>query len=304
LDTCWSGSTVRDKLRSKFIKTTERNKKIFAQTSSAAGPARISKPMTPSSNSKPKNTHKFPIILIEESIEPSKFKHKNSLLENNLKTIRTVDRTAFETYNNRTKGRNIKSPICDNVMMQSFSSSRRHECNTLREQLQKITIDLDNTLSQPQKARRTRKERRLNTMTNNSRNGTTVLIHDNISINNVETGNKAKCKQELKNAVYNHLDNHNATAREKTNFKLSAKENSKLISQATPRTNSKLNKIVPVHRRCFTRTQAPMISLNGKDKKGQVMGKQVESKIGDIGKPTCSSVNKRNIISKQPYKQH
>jgi hypothetical protein len=239
--------------------------------------------------------------MIEESNKPSissfKYRNRNNVLGCNSKTMRLMDKTAFEMYNSKTKGRNIGSPGYNSSMMQSFSSSRRHECNTLREQLQKITVDLDSTLSQPQKARRTRKERKLNTMTNNSRNGTTV-IHDNTSFNNVEKESKLKCKQIIRNSDCSHLDNHSNTARERGKFKLSVKENTKIILQATSRTNNKLNKVVPVHRRCFTRIQNPMIQSNAKEKKG------VGSKVGDIGRPTYSSVSKRNIISKQSFKLH
>lgn len=305
VDICWSGTAVRDKLRSKFIKTTERNKKIFPQSSSVVCSARVSNPMTPSSNSKARKSHRMPIMMVEESVKPTAFKYRNrsNLLGNNAKTMRTVNKTAFEAYNNRTKGRNIISPIQNSSIMQSFSASRRHDCTNLREQLQKITFDLDTTLNRPQKARRTRKERKLNTIGNNSRNDKTLLIQNNGSLNTMEAKSNLKCvnkKQLTRNSLNNNLENRSNTAREKVGNKLSTKENTKLIS--APKDNLKLNKIVPVHRRCFTR----MIQLNSKEEKKKILLTDKQATLKTCGKETGkqSNVCKKGIQSKQLCKAH
>lgn len=308
MDTCWSGTTVRSKLKNKFIKTTERNRKIFNPLShSISGSARVSNQITPSSSRKVKKPSKIPVIMVEESAKPTfKFRNRNHVLGGSYKTVQAGDRTAFELYRNATRGGNVGSPIQNSlVVMQSFASNRRNESSNLREQLHRITVDLDDVLNQPQKARRTRKERRLNTMTNNSRSGTTLFIQENVSLNSLEANPKPKFakKQPVKSPIAN-LESRCNTAKAKNS--LNTKENkmksntktSEGMYKPSAKASSRLNKAAPVHRRCLTR----MIQLNDKEKKTPLLSKPIankESLVNEVKKPVHSSVHKKPMQSKQ-----
>eukprot|EP00826_Nyctotherus_ovalis_P009545 TRINITY_DN12524_c0_g1_i3.p1 TRINITY_DN12524_c0_g1~~TRINITY_DN12524_c0_g1_i3.p1 ORF type:complete len:284 (-),score=52.42 TRINITY_DN12524_c0_g1_i3:156-1007(-) len=273
---------------------------------SVSGSARVSSQITPSSSRKVKKPSKVPIIMVEESAKPRfKFRNRNNVLGGNYKTLQTGDRTALEMYKNAARNRNFGSPIQNSLVMQSFASNKRNESSNLREQLHRITVDLDDALSQPQKARRTRKERRLNTMANNSRNGTTLLIQDNVSLNSLEANPKPKFakRQPIKSPLTS-LETRCNTARAKNN--INAKENkiknstkaSEGMHKANAKASSRLNKVVPVHRRCLTR----MIQLNDKEKKTPLLSKPIankESLVNEVKKPVHGSVNKKPMQGKQ-----
>ena len=258
VDTCWSEIAVKDKLRNKFTKRTERNKKFNPQFTQ---PAKIS--LTPSNKKAPK----ISIVMIKETTKPSIFKHRNSLLADNLKKMRSIN-----------EGKNISSHR-RNITKTFFEEEKKYEYSNLKEQLQKITFDLDNALGevQPQKTRRTRKERKLNTM-NTSRNS--KLIQDNFSFD-IELPKKRQTIGEVKSKLQANL-----------------KENSRVIGKTGVK--DKLNKIVPVHRKCFTR----MIQPNGKEeKKTQLINKNKRNMVSDIKKSVNNPSHKKIILNNinKPY---
>eukprot|EP00826_Nyctotherus_ovalis_P038184 TRINITY_DN3566_c0_g1_i1.p1 TRINITY_DN3566_c0_g1~~TRINITY_DN3566_c0_g1_i1.p1 ORF type:complete len:226 (-),score=51.20 TRINITY_DN3566_c0_g1_i1:157-834(-) len=225
--------------------------------------------------------------MIKESAKPSTFKHRNNLLGGDSKTMRSMDQTAFESYKSKFKSRNVNSPPQTTTQSFSESSARKLEYKSLKEQLQKITLDLDNALcdvSQPLKTRRTRKQRNLNTVNNTSRSSCHVqddaCTEWDTKVDKDQTQKQINGEQVRRNVGSNALKGHCNTAREKSKFVTGAKEN-----KATKGKGAKVG--VAVHRRCLTR----MVQGSGKEKT------QLANRQGKVNETVCSSMSKRNTKS-------
>jgi len=243
LSTCLAGHSVRNKIHDQFTKRMELIKNV--KPTSIGG-----------RNSFLHRRANQLVMMIEETVKDPKVSKLSSYLN-------TMKSNNFKTYR-----------------VEPLKLTERN--NELKEQLEEISAQLDNTLDLScvtQRPRRSRKERLI-------RNYKTSVLQDKSILNNTELLNNPFKVKVTKNSSNKDVKYKNNKAN-----KMTAKENMKTITKIISKNNLKTRRMAPEHKRCLTQ-----MSLVGD--KGIEVGIKVKGQV----KPKSSLVVKKGA-PKHQYKK-
>lgn len=242
VDTYWSESTLKNKLRSKVFTRMKRVRNISHFQASSSDVTRLGKEQA--GGRKCRNS----VVMIEESVRnPAGARNNLPLNAKNLTTS-----TCKTVFNSRKVSMQAKGSIQQPPAVRNSTAraSNKAERDDLKERLQRITLELDRVINRKvndEKVRRTRKERRAsNTGIPSALNKTIATLKDNTSFNILEP--KDVKKVNVKNANEKAVKSLN-----KSKVQAHVKENNKLIPKKTE--SQAISKNAQCHRRCLTRIE-------------------------------------------------
>eukprot|EP00826_Nyctotherus_ovalis_P015583 TRINITY_DN14441_c0_g1_i1.p1 TRINITY_DN14441_c0_g1~~TRINITY_DN14441_c0_g1_i1.p1 ORF type:complete len:366 (-),score=54.93 TRINITY_DN14441_c0_g1_i1:40-1137(-) len=243
VDTYWSESTLKNKLRSKVFTRMKRVRNISQFQASSSDVTRLGKEQA--GGKKCRNS----VVMIEESVRNPAVAVRNNLPLNAKNLTSSTCKTVFNSRkaSMQAKGTAQKAPAARNSTARANNKTERDD---LKQRLQKITLELDRVINKKvndEKVRRTRKERRASNIGAPSvLNKTIVALKDNTSFNILEPKDvkKANAKSGNEKAV---------KSLNKSRIQTHVKENTKVIPKKVE--PQAINKSAQCHRRCLTRIE-------------------------------------------------